>query len=159
VPPTPTFTQPHYGCLGSEARPCDNQSVIQHLRNHRHAIRIFTTEQGEVRLLTISYVAAALGRTRWTIRHWQRLGLLPPSAFVINRDNKSSRRWLYPEPFVHELALIMQMYPGPRIEQTAWPGFRKRTFEAYHKHVDPLLGGCVIPVEIELDRTGPKVSA
>jgi hypothetical protein len=117
------------------------------------------TEDGEVRLLTVSYIASALGRTRWTIRHWQQLGLLPPPPFVINRENKSSRRWLYPEPFVEELATIMQTYPGPRIDQDAWPDFRKRAFEAYHKHVDPLLGGCVIPVEIETDRTGPKVSA
>ena len=82
------------------------------------------TKEGEVRLLTVSYVASALGRTRWTIRHWQQRGLLPPAPFVINRENKSSRRWLYPETFVEELATIMQTYPGPRIEKDAWPDFR-----------------------------------
>ena len=129
--------------------------MARHLRNHRRPIRI-TTEAGDVQLLTIGHVAAAVGRTPWTIKHWHRLELLPPAPFVINAQRQNLRRRLYPEPFVRELARITaRRYSGPRLDYNQWRSFQIEARAAYDRIVVPLTGGVMPPVEIELLGTPP----
>lgn len=122
------------------------------LRNHRHGI-VVMTQQGEVRLLPIGYVAAALCRTRGSVLHYESIGLLPRAPFVINADKPNIRRWLYPEDYVNELGRITaRHYPG-RLERQSWEPFQKHMFDAYKRLVMPLLSaGVSPPVEIELIR-------
>jgi hypothetical protein len=144
--------EPHYGAL--EARPGFGriECMPSHLPNHRHGLRI-TTPQGEIRMFTISYMAASLHRTRWTVLHWERIGLLPPAPFVINPKCSRTRRRLYPEHYVEELARIMtKHYPSLRLERESWRGFQEHVYDAYNRLVMPLLGGVKPPGVIELTR-------
>lgn len=121
----------------------------RHLRNHHHGIRV-TTEQGEVRLLTIGHLAAALGRTRLTILKWERMKLLPPTPFVMNPDRHPAKRRLFPDDYVRELGRITtKHYPAGRLERNSWRGFQERVYDAYNDLVMPFLGpGVIPPVEI-----------
>lgn len=123
--------------------------MYRHIRNHRHAIRI-ETKSGELRLLTIGYVAVAVHRTRWTVLHWEQLGLLPPAPFVMMLENSRLKRRLYPETFVGALAAITEAdYLAPRMEREEWGEFQMRVLHAYACHVTPLLEGVIPPIEIE----------
>lgn len=99
------------------------------------------TAQGEVRLLPIGYLTAALRRTRGTVLCWERMKLLPPPPFLMNPHRHRAKRRLYPEPYVSELARIAKHYPGARLEREAWSGFQKDVYKAYNRHVKPLLVG------------------
>lgn len=121
-----------------------------HLRNYRHAVRV-KTDQGDIRMFTISYVAAALHRTRWTVIHWEQIGLLPPVPFVINPNCSRTKRRLYPEQYVEELARITtKYYPSPRLERESWREFQAQAYRAFNDFVVPLLGGVTPPGLIEL---------
>jgi hypothetical protein len=139
-----------------EVVPCfANISVMQrHLRNHHHGIWVIAPNGTEVRLLTIGYLAAALRRSRWTILHWERLGLLPPAPFVINPERHRAKRRLYPEDYVRELSRITyRHYPGPELKREIWVRFQDHVYDAYDRLVVPLLVGVIPPVEIELRST------
>src|ERR1700722_18269173 len=60
-----------------------------------------TIDESRVKLLTIGYVAAALGRTTWTIRHYEAMRLMPPAAFVLNKKTLNTRRRLYVDELDH----------------------------------------------------------
>jgi hypothetical protein len=123
----------------------------RHLRNHHHGIRVMT-DYGEVRLLTIGYLAVALGRTRGTILKWERMKLLPPVPYVINPLQHRGKRRLYPEDYVRELGRITaKHYPGHRLERESWRGFQNHVYAAYNDLVMPHLGGVNPPMEIEVD--------
>ena len=68
------------------------------------------TAQGEVRLLPIAYLTAALRRTRGTALHWERIKLLPPTPFVMNPHYHRAKRRLFPEEYVMELARIVDRH-------------------------------------------------
>jgi hypothetical protein len=100
-------------------------------------------------LLTIGYMAAAIHRTSWTIKYWERLGLLPPAPFVVNPERLRTKRHLYPEQFVAAIARVMNDYPGERLERDQWRSFRKRANEAYAETIGPLLTpGVITPVPV-----------
>jgi len=102
-------------------------------------------------LLPIGYIATALHRSRWTVLHWERMKLLPPTPYVMNPHYHRAKRRLFPEEYVLKLGQIMdQHYPGGRLEQASWRGFQERVYELYNEVVMPLLNGYP-PVEIELD--------
>lgn len=125
----------------------------RHLRNHHHGIWVTAPNGTEVRLLTVGYVAAALGRSRWTLLEWERLGLLPKTAFVMNPRRHRAKRRLYPEDYLLELARITERYyPAARLDRKQWRSFQGDVYKAYNRHVMPLLVGLTPPVEIELDR-------
>ena len=93
-----------------------------------------------ITLLTIGYVARALGRTNGTIKYWERYGLLPQAAFISNPNNLSTRRRLYPEPYVERLGEIgRQGYVGQRMDRDCWRRFHHDVFEAYAATVAPLI--------------------
>lgn len=117
---------------------------------HRNGVRVMTA-QGEVRLLPIGYLTAALRRTRWTVLYWERMKLLPPTPFVMNPDYHRAKRRLFPEDYLLELARITKRYPSARLEREQWRSFQEDVYDAYNRHVMPLLGGCYPPVEIEVD--------
>jgi hypothetical protein len=129
--------------------------MSRHVRNLRHALHV-TGGTGDYDLLTIGYLARAVGRTPWTILYWQRIGLLPPAPFVINANKVNIRRRLYPARYVAELARLMNKhYPSPRLERVYWSSFKKETSDAYRRHVQPLIGdGVMPPVEIVRLSTG-----
>ena len=119
------------------------------------------TEQGEVRLLPIGYMVAALRRTRCTVLLWERMKLLPPTPFVMNPQYHRAKRRLFPESYVRELERITERhYPSARLERESWRPFQELVYGAYNDHVMPLLGGVTPPVEIEVlgrgawDKTG-----
>ena len=73
--------------------------VVAKIRNLRQPI--VTTIDGQAcTLLTVGYVTRALGRSNWTIKHWTRLGLLPPAPFVLRPNIANTRRPLYPAQYV-----------------------------------------------------------
>jgi hypothetical protein len=122
--------------------------MVRHIRNQRHGI-VITTEAGELRLLGIAYLATALHRSRWTALYWERIGLLPPAAFIINADRQNVRRRLYPDVYIRELNRItVSHYPAPRLDYELWPQFQKEVRDAYHRTVAPHLGNATLPVEV-----------
>jgi hypothetical protein len=49
-------------------------------------------------------------------------------------------------------------YPGPRLERESWPSFQKEVFDAYRRHVLPLVGdGVTPPVEVVRCSTGTSL--
>ena len=123
----------------------------RHLKNHHHGIWVTAPNGTEVRLLTVGYVAAALGRSRWTLLEWERLGLLPKAPFVMNPRRHRAKRRLYTEEYVLELARIMERYyPAARLDRKQWRRFQQDVHQIYDRLVMPLLGGVNPPVEIEV---------
>lgn len=99
-----------------------------------------------VKLLTIGYVASALGRTNWTVRYYEQIGLMPPAAFVLNKETLETRRRLYVEEYVEALAEIArQDFFGERLEYEDWKRFRRLVCDAYKEVVEPLLPLGVTP--------------
>jgi hypothetical protein len=93
-------------------------------------------------LLSIGHVAHALRRTTWTVRYWERIGLLPESPFVLNPDVPRTRRRLYPEGFVNRLGEIADRgYLGKRLDHEQWQQFHDEVLAAYWATVAPLLSG------------------
>lgn len=93
-----------------------------------------------VKLVAVGYLAHATKRTCWTVRYWQRLGLLPPPPFALRRDDPQRRRWLYPTEFVDAVAqIVKEMEIGPRLERSMWPSFQSAVSRAYETTVLPLL--------------------
>jgi len=100
------------------------------------------TVNGEVvTFLTIGYVAKAIGRTQWSVKHWQRLGLLPQPPFVLRPAAPEAKRGLYPQLFVKCLARIAkQDYVISRLDRKDWQRFQHEVWAAYEATVGPLLG-------------------
>ena len=118
-------------------------SVVSKIKGHRHPI-ITQIKGQEVTLLTVAYVAKAIGRSKWSVKHWQRLGLLPEPPFVLHPDVQEARRYLYPATFVQCLAEIAsQDYVVRRLERQDWQRFQNEVWTAYETTVAPLLGTCV----------------
>lgn len=93
-------------------------------------------------LLTVGHLAACVGRSSWTVRHWTRLNLLPEAPFDLNPGDASRRRRLYPRPFVDALAeLVERDYSGPRLERESWERFQKDVWATYGETVGPLIEG------------------
>ena len=106
-----------------------------------------------VTLMTVGHVAAALGRTRWTVDYWITLGLLPKPPFVINPNDDVIKRRLYPAAFVERLAVIANQI-GPRLPRSEWQGFHDQVVDAYNDVVGPLIRpGITLPLEIVVDQT------
>ena len=106
-----------------------------------------------VTLMTVGHVAAALGRTRWTVDCWITLGLLPKPPFVINPNDDVIKRRLYPSAFVERLAVIANQI-GPRLPRSEWQGFHDQVVDAYNEVVGPLIRpGITLPLEIVMDQT------
>jgi hypothetical protein len=96
-------------------------------------------------MLTTGYVANAVGRTPWTIKHWQRIGLLPAPTLVLHPEVPSARRGLYPMSFVKCLAEIARRdYMDHRLDRADWQRFHAEVFAAYEKTILPLLKRSVI---------------
>ena len=94
--------------------------------------------------MTVAYVAKAIGRSKWSVKHWQRLGLLPEPPFVLHPDVQEARRYLYPATFIDCLAQIAsQDYVVRRLDREDWQRFHNEVYEAYERTVAPLLGGGV----------------
>jgi hypothetical protein len=113
--------------------------MVDKVRNLHRPILVKINGE-ECPMLTIGYVALALRRTTWTIKYWQRIGLLPRDAFVLNPNSQSARRRLFPEQYVQRLDAIGRQYLGPRMDRDQWATFRRLAFEAFEETVAPLLG-------------------
>jgi hypothetical protein len=93
-----------------------------------------------VTLVTVGYVALALGRTVWTVDYWERIGLLPQSPFLLRPGVPLKQRRLYPAAYVKVLGEIAQQdYVRERMERSDWPAFQIAAFAAYEQTVRPLL--------------------
>lgn len=109
------------------------------IKNLRRPI-IQTINGQPVTLLTVGYVSRALGRTKWTVKNWTRLGLLPPAPFLLRPDVPNTRRNLYPRSFVNALEQIAsQDYVARRLDRGDWQRFQDEVLEAYDETVMPLL--------------------
>jgi hypothetical protein len=113
------------------------------IKNLRRPI-IQTINGQPVTLLTVGYVSRALGRTKWTVKNWTRLGLLPPAPFLLRPDVPNTRRYLYPHGFVKCLAEIArQPYVIRRLDRSDWGQFHHEVSRAYEQTVTPLLAAGV----------------
>ena len=99
-----------------------------------------------VTFLTVGHLARAVHRTTWSVRHWQRLGLLPRPPFAIHRDDDQRRRWLYPADFVRRVAEVVAQYEiGERLNREDWGWFRDEVFAAFRDTMDSLRGDTTSP--------------
>jgi hypothetical protein len=115
--------------------------VVAKIRNLRQPIQTEINGQPCV-LLTIGFVLRAIGRSKWTLRNWEKLGLFPEAPFVLRPDVPSARRHLYPAPFVQRLKEIAgHGYVGTRLDFEDWERFRDEVFDAYNETVTPLFAG------------------
>ena len=118
--------------------------------------RVTATINGtDVTLLSAGYLARALGRTGWTVRHWIKLGLLPPAPFVISPDVPRTRRPFFPEQYLDALSEIAwRLRIGQRMDYEKWRTFHFEVARAYRETVVPLLPFRVTaPVVITVDET------
>jgi hypothetical protein len=115
-----------------------DHQVIKHTKNLRHPIHAELA--GELcDLMTVGHVAAAPGRSSWTVRHWQRLGLLPPTPFFIHAEIPNLRRLLFPREFVEVLSTIAdEGLLGRRLNRDDWTRFHRDVLVAYEATVLPL---------------------
>jgi hypothetical protein len=128
-------------CLGTAAAGGHDLYMVEKVRNLRAPIH---KEVGghEYALFTIGYVASVLGRTTWTIKHWERIGLFPKAAFMLSPSVSRTRRRLYPEAFVDRLDdIVKQGYLGKRMNRADWRRFQKEVFTAYKVTVAPIIDG------------------
>jgi hypothetical protein len=92
------------------------------------------------KLVTTGYVAAAVGRSPWTVRHWQQIGLLPRAPFILQPKDPRARRHLYPADFVNRLPQIIEDGGWQdRLERDHWRRFHREVFDAYDEVMRPLL--------------------
>jgi hypothetical protein len=96
------------------------------------------------KLCTIGHVADALNRTGWTIRNWQRLGVIPEAPFLLSPEVPRTRRRLYPAEYVDALNEIAERgYLGRRLNADQLHRFKEDVSLAYEKTVAPLLNAGV----------------
>jgi hypothetical protein len=113
--------------------------MIERIKNLRRPITAAINGHS-VELLTIGHLAHAVDRSTWTVKHWQRLGLLPRPPVILNPKVPSARRGLYPQLFVRSVAIIAkQDYMYPRLDRADWPKFHAEVLRAYEKTIAPLL--------------------
>ena len=110
--------------------------------------------------LTIGYIAHVLGRTTWTIKHWEKIGLFPPAPFIQHADVPRTRRRLYPEAFVEQLdEIVKRGYVGQRMDRDDWRRFHREVRSAYEATVTPLRHPRVGVTESSTDRSGGRPQA
>lgn len=113
--------------------------MVAKIKHLRHPMTV-TVNGNSVTLLGVGYVASALGRTKWTVKNWTKLGLLKPAPFVLRRDVPNLRRYMYPAPYVERLARIgSQDYVVRRLHRDDWERFRTEVTKAFEETVTPLL--------------------
>ena len=118
----------------------------------RHPI-LATVNGHRCELLTIGHLAAALGRSSWTVRYWTRLGLLPEAPFDLHPGEPHRRRRLYPRLFVDALAeLVDRDFSGPRLERESWQQFQTAVWAKYGETVVPYIDG--VGDSLSSDREG-----
>jgi len=125
------------------------------MQNVRGLRRIRATiNDREVTLLTVGYVAHALGRTVWTVHDWTRLNLLPQAPFILNPEVSRTRRHLWPEAYVNALSEIAgHMEIGSRMNRDQWQLFYALVRQAHEDTVVPLLPpGVTGPIAITEDQ-------
>ncbi len=94
----------------------------------------------QVQMLTVGHMALAINRSTWTVRYWERAGLLPVPPFALHQYDAQRRRWLYPQPFVEAVAeIIKRNQIGDRLDRKDWAWFRDEVFAAFERTVQPLL--------------------
>ena len=77
-------------------------------------------------LYMVGHVANALRRTVWSIKHWERIGLLPKPVFLLDPGDPRARRHLYPGTYIDALAEIAQHgYIGRRLDFDQWARFQR----------------------------------
>ena len=108
----------------------------------------------EVTLLTVGYVAHALGRSVWTVHDWTRLNLLPEAPFILNPEVSRTRRHLWPEAYVDALSEIAgHMEIGARMNRDQWQLFYALVRQAHEDTVVPILPvGVTEPIAITEDQ-------
>ena len=110
-------------------------SKVENLRT----IRIVVYGRDE-EMLMIGHVARALRRTVWTVKSWERQGLLPQATFILNPNRRSARRRLYPPAYVKALQEIRdQGYLGQRLDRHQRKRFQHEVWAAYQATVTPIL--------------------
>lgn len=115
-----------------------------HVKHLRHPIHAELAGEPWCDLMTVGHVAVALRRSTWTIRNWQKLGLLPPTPFFIHAEIPNLRRRLFPREFVEALSTIADKgLPGRRLYRADWMRFHADVLVAYEATVLPLLDGVV----------------
>lgn len=128
-------------CLGIAAVSGHDLYMVEKVRNLRRPIY---KEIGghDYALFTIGYIASVLGRTVWTVKYWERIGLFPKAAFMLSPNVSRTRRRLYPEAFVDRLDdIVKQGYLGKRMNRADWRRFQHEVFAAFEATVRPLIIG------------------
>ncbi len=117
--------------------------MAERIKNLRHPITGVINGH-RVELLTVGHLARAVGRTPWTVKHWTKVGLLPPAQVIERADISNLRRYLWPAPFVAAMGAIARKdYVIRRLERKDWPKFHAEVLRAYGETIAPLLEPCV----------------
>ena len=96
-------------------------------------------------MLSIGYLAHALGRSTWTAKEWTRIGLLPPAPVIQNPKTPNLRRRYYPAPFISAMKDIASKdYVVDRLDRQDWSRFHAEVLRAYERTIAPLLRPCII---------------
>jgi len=91
-------------------------------------------------MLTVGYVARALGRITWTLRYWTKIGLFPSTPFYWDPSATRIRFRLYPEAIVERLGEIIDAgYLGNRLDRESRVRFHEDVLRAYRETITPLL--------------------
>jgi hypothetical protein len=114
--------------------------VMDKIRNLRRPFDVEIHDHQKIEVVSIGYVARALGRTTWTVKSWQRIGLLPNAPWLLDPEISNLRRRLFPVTFVEALAVIAKRnHLGRRLDRSQWRRFQLDVFDAYDRTVVPLL--------------------
>lgn len=118
--------------------------MAKRIKNLRHPITAVVNGH-PCELLTVGHLARAVGRTPWTVKHWQRIGLLPRPQVILNPKVPQARRGLYKSDFVAEMKVIGKKdYLYPRLDRADWQKFHSDVMRAYEKTIAPFLSDAVI---------------
>ena len=99
-----------------------------------HPITIEINER-PVTFVTLGSCAEALHRTSTCLRYWETLGLFPPAAYRLSRNQAR----LYPVDFLRAIRLIAdQDYFGPRLNRSNWRRFQSEVWGAHDNALRPI---------------------
>ena len=94
--------------------------MVQRIKNLRHPIHV-EVNGNQCEMLSIGYLAHALGRSTWTAKEWTRIGLLPPAPVIQNPKTPNLRRRYYPAPFISAMKDIASKdYVVDRLDRQDW---------------------------------------
>lgn len=118
--------------------------MAQRIKNLRHPIHTEINGQPCV-LLTVGYLADAIGRSTWTVKYWTEvIGLLPPPVRIEHPETPNLRRGLYTATFVSAMKKYASKdYVVDRLDRKDWPRFHAEVLRAYELTVAPLLQPCL----------------